>query len=69
MFVLGPALAVVRLTRGHQVGAWTGLYAVGIVLAGLGGILARRGSTRLASVAVIIGCPLLGLGDATAGPL
>ncbi|TJZ56872.1 hypothetical protein FCH28_05010 [Streptomyces piniterrae] len=67
--LLGLVLAIVRLSRGHQVGTWTGLYSAGIVLAGLGAVLARRASTRLTYAAVLVGAALLGVGDAVAGRL
>ncbi|MCF3142586.1 hypothetical protein [Streptomyces platensis] len=60
----GLALLVVRLLRGDQLGTWTACYAAGTVLTAVGGVLARRISTRLAFAVVLLGVVAMSIGDA-----
>ncbi|MGP3981260.1 hypothetical protein [Streptomyces sp. KR80] len=61
--VLGVVATIFRLTRGDDVGPWTGFYAAGTILAALGVLLARRASLRLAFVVIVVGGAVAGLGD------
>ncbi|MEU8784400.1 hypothetical protein [Streptomyces sp. NPDC048637] len=60
----GLSLLVVRLLRGDQLGAWAAFYAAGAVVTAVGGVLARRISTRLTFTVVLLGVAVMSFGDA-----
>jgi hypothetical protein len=55
--------AVVRLGRGDTVGVWVATYAAGVVVSGLGAVLARSGRTRWALWVTCIAVALASLGE------
>lgn len=64
--VLCLVAMVVRLGRGDAVGIWVAAYAVGVVVAGLGAVLARSGRTRWAFWVTCIAVATASLGDGPA---
>jgi hypothetical protein len=61
--VMCCVLIVVRLGRGDAVGAWVAMYAAGVVISGVGAVLARIGRTRWAMAVTCTAVALASLGD------